>query len=340
MCECEDDSPNMKCLNRECDDCGLRLLNLQQEETDISETAPKVQWTRYEYVKLNIKNKKEIRKLTLVKKETSPGEMFDYFKDLMSTFPSHQFRANWQSNQLKYLVDNLATNNCICVHDFSENFSCTEKDEIQTSYFQKTEVSLHVTIIYRHAVLEYDGVDSTVEHPNIVTEQLFTISPDLTHDSQFTYEVQKIVSDYLKSISYEIELMHEFTDGCKTQYKSRHCMGSIANIHSKLGYPIIRNYFETSHGKGPQDAAGGLVKNMAGMAILRGNEIIQSAKDLFQFAEKKLQQPQNGGSCKRRIFRYMDRSALFSITIKGDVATSISLKIATPHPNFTLLEAL
>jgi hypothetical protein len=102
------------------------------------------------------------------------------------------------------------------VHDFSENFSCFEKHELQTSYFQKTEVSLHVSIIYRHAILEYDHVDSTEENPNIVGEHFFVVSPDPVHDNHFTYQVQKMISEYLESISYNTEVMHEFTDGCQT----------------------------------------------------------------------------------------------------------------------------
>ena len=50
--------------------------------------------------------------------------------------------------------------------DFSENYRCTDLKELQSSYFQKTEVSIHVTTIHRHAVLEYDGVES----PEIITE--------------------------------------------------------------------------------------------------------------------------------------------------------------------------
>jgi hypothetical protein len=35
------------------------------------------------------------RRLTLVRKVTKVGEMFDYFKTLLETFPAHQHRANW-----------------------------------------------------------------------------------------------------------------------------------------------------------------------------------------------------------------------------------------------------
>jgi hypothetical protein len=70
-----------------------------------------------------------------------------------------------------------------------------------TDYFQKLEASIHVTLIYKHALLELDGVESTNENPKVITEQCFVISDDDKHDQHFTHFVQKQVSEYLKSIS-------------------------------------------------------------------------------------------------------------------------------------------
>lgn len=169
MCKSDSEEPARKCRIRECENCGIDNFEVLPEESDMSEIVYRVNWTRYEYTKICVKSKDIKKKLCLVKKGTSPGEMFNYFKEILVTFPAHQFRANWQSNQLKQLLGNLARQDCICVHDFSENFSCFEKHELQTSYFQKTEVSLHVSVVYRHAILEYDRVDSTRENPNIAT---------------------------------------------------------------------------------------------------------------------------------------------------------------------------
>jgi hypothetical protein len=41
----------------------------------------------------------------------------------------------------------------------------------------------------------------------------------------------------------------------QAQYKSRNCMGDVSRMQGELGYSkIIRNFYETSHAKGPQDA--------------------------------------------------------------------------------------
>jgi hypothetical protein len=44
---------------------------------------------------------------------------------------------------------------------------------------QRTEVSIHVTIIYRHSLLDVDGESSTPDDPNIVCEHFYVISPHL-----------------------------------------------------------------------------------------------------------------------------------------------------------------
>jgi hypothetical protein len=70
---------------------------------------------------------------------------------------------------------------------------------------------------------------------------------------------------------------------------------------------LIRNYYETAHAKGPQDAVGGFLKNQADYAVLRGKATIQCAKDLYKFAEENPQQPKcKNGNYKRRIFRYVE----------------------------------
>ena len=55
---------------------------------------------------------------------------------------------------------------------------------------------------------------------------------------------------------------------------------------------------------GPQDAAGGLLKRQADMAVLRGNISINNAKDLYEYAVSNL--VETNSICKRRIFRYVE----------------------------------
>jgi hypothetical protein len=290
-----------ECVERNCKRCGTKLLDLLPEEMDVSDTAPDVEWERYDYVNVQLKNGVKRRKLCVVKKSTKPGYLFKYLTDTLETFPAHQFRATWQQKQLTALKETLPLNQCICIHDFSENYKCSEQNEIQASYYQKTEVSIHVSVIHRHGVKDYDGVDEQ----NIISELFYVISPDQSHDHHFVHHNQQLIANYSREINCNVDIMHEFTDGCTAQYKSRHCMGSASFACSDFGYQqFVRNYFETSHAKGPQDAAGGLLKRQADLAVMKG-DIIQSACDLFSFASDNLSIPKSG-IYKRRVFRYIE----------------------------------
>ena len=104
--------------------------------------------------------------------------------------------------------------------------------------------------------------------------------------------------------------MHEWTDGCSAQYKSRHCMGDVSYSVADFGYPTIWNYFETSHAKGPQDGAGANLKFKANMAVRRRQKVIQNAHDLFEFAQENLRLPLEKASLSQRIFFYVEQHAL------------------------------
>ena len=270
-------------------------------ELDVSESAEEVGWERYEYGNFTHSGTQVKRKLVLVKKTTKIGELYQHLISLLETFPSHNFRADWQHTQAKRLIETLPAGDVLVDHDYSENYRCTEKNEIQSSHFQKTEVSIHVSIINRHAVLEHDGVESMPDDQRLIQEQFFVISPDRKHDHHFTFHVQNMMNEYLMSISYPLQTIHEYTDGCADQYKSRHCLGSLTQVATKLNCTIVRNFYETSHAKGPQDAAGGYLKQQADLAVLRGKTIIQSAKDFYDFVSEELSTPKQSAVCKSRI---------------------------------------
>ena len=301
------------CVNRTCESCGIDGLQLLEEETDTTPTAPKVKWQRFEYVNIQHADGQEKRKLQLVIKETDPGNLFKHLKELLKGFPSHQFRASWQHEQLERLLDNLPQNHVCCIHDYSENYSCNYQNEVQSCYYSQTQASIHVTILHRHALNDTDGVGSLPDAPLLVTEHIFVISPDCKHDHHSVHQCRGLIADYLKSIQYNATVMHEFTDGCSAQYKSRHCMGDVSFSVTDFGFFTIRNYYETSHAKGPQDGAGANLKHKADMAVIKGNEIIQNARDLFDYAERNLKEPapsryqSENVTLKRRIFFYVDK---------------------------------
>ena len=166
---------------------------------------------------------------------------------------------------------------------------------------------IHVTVLHRHSMAEVDGEDSTLDSPKIVTEHLFVISPDLKHDHHSVHHCCTLVAKYLTEIRYPVKTMHEWTDGCLAQYKSRHCMGDTSYSVADFGFPTIRNCFETSHAKGPQDGACANLKFKADMAVIRWQKITQNAVNLYEFAQEQPQVPSEKASLSRRIFLYVEQ---------------------------------
>ena len=135
---------------------------------------------------LEIPDGKEKKKISLIQKDTPPVQLFSYFKELLKMYPGHSFMARWQCEQLDNLLDHLPLGHVVCVYDYSEGYTCRKQDKIQSEYYYVAKVSLHVTILYHHAVEAVDGVESTEEDPQTVKEHIFVISddPGQDHDTQ------------------------------------------------------------------------------------------------------------------------------------------------------------
>ena len=87
-------------------------------------------------------------------------------------------------------------------------------------------------------MMSIDGEESPEDDPVVVTKYLFVISPDYKHN----HHSPDLVAGYLNDINCPITVMHEFTDGCSAQYKSRHCMGNVSHSAVDFGVTTIRNY--------------------------------------------------------------------------------------------------
>jgi hypothetical protein len=80
---------------------------------------------------------------------------------------------------------------------------------------------------------------STTGDPHVITEHFHVISNDEKHHHHFTHYVQNQIAEYLRSISCDVYVMHEFCNGCASQYKSRHCLGDLSNSFREFGYRKI-----------------------------------------------------------------------------------------------------
>ena len=326
----------IKCLNRDCNLCGVQKFQMLPEELS-DETDEVVIWRHYAYVGTGkfLSNGQEKKKIALITKQTPPRHLFNYFLDLLKDYPYHSFMAKWQRDQMDNLIEHLPINDVLCVHDYSEGYSCRQQDELQSEYFDVAKVSLHITILYRHAVESMDGRASTEEDPHIVKEHLFVISDDDVQDYHAVHKAQELVKGYLEdTVKMDIHKMHEFTDGCAAQYKSRNCVGDLSCSLADFGFLVQRSFFETSHAKGEQDAAGANVKQKVSQAVLRKTAFIRSGKDMTEFLNSTFTSPtattfasrQKAVGLERRVFFYVPTEGAEAIARKRPGRTFKELK--------------
>ena len=79
-----------------------------------------------------------------------------------------------------------------------------------------------------------------------------------------------------------------FSDGCAGQYKN--CKNFMNLCHHSVDFGLEAEwlFFATSHGKGPCDGVGGLLKRMATKASLQRpyQDQIQTPHQLYEFAKQ------------------------------------------------------
>ena len=83
----DQDYHKLKCLKRECKDCGVHNLVSLPEEKGVGNHE--VEWKWYDYISTGklTTDGKDMKKIALVEKCTGPKELFDYFIQLLGQFP-------------------------------------------------------------------------------------------------------------------------------------------------------------------------------------------------------------------------------------------------------------
>ena len=147
------------------------------------------------------------------------------------------------------------------------------------------------------------------------------VSDDDVQDYHSVHKAQELIIGYLEShLQITINKLHEFTDGCAAQYKSRHCLGDLSCCLADYGFLVQRNFFETSHAKGKQDAAGANVKQKVSHAVLRKTAVIRNAKDMKEYLEDNFTTPAASTFASRSKAVGLARRIFFYVPSEGDEA--------------------
>ena len=208
----------------------------------------------------------------------------------------HTFMAQHQQRQFQACVRNLPLGHAVLLFDFSENHSLNIPREVQSLHWVVKQATILVCVVWRHASMEVDGVQSTLEKPVLVKDYVYMLSDDRKHDHRFFEYMRKVViEEYFVGRGLpKPTFLHEWADGCAAQNKCAAGFADVANSKREwvYGIPCQRNFFETAHAKGEQDGAGAHVKHAAAVAVISEGDKwyakILCAADLYAFCCERL----------------------------------------------------
>jgi len=226
------------------------------------------------------------------------------------SYAQHVHRWWWQaqvfSNKLEMLKD---YGHIAIAMDFAENYTILEPIEVQTQYFSNRQIVVLVMIVYRrvpasdHVVSDSSADDDDDDDGSgdiIATEQYFFISEDTRKGCEFVHHCIIKLLNYWRN---ELERpnpshIHTWSDGCAGDFKSRHAFLDKAMLWLQIaadappGSPVTMvtcNFFESGHGKGSWDGAGGWFKNtqqIAGIAGEHGQGLRRTLADIADLVNK------------------------------------------------------
>ena len=153
--------------------------------------------------------------------------------------------------------------------------------EPQSHFWDHTQITLHTTVAYYKCYCEH-----------LITEYIYHVTPDKTHDWKAVDHFTKLSIEHLKQKGVEIKKIHEFMDQAPNQYKS--C--TIFNHLSECHIPVCHHYLGPRHGKLSADHGSGIFKQWYTREMLAENTTVQNAFDLAKEAEVLTKQPK-GESC-------------------------------------------
>lgn len=258
--------------------CGLDIQ--QNPETfiksecliDMDKLPEKVQFSKWKRVVLE--NQKKKMKIVVVNLDRQ--SFYDELMKEIDTFKIHYHVMITQYQQTRILKENLPKHEIVLHMDFAENYNCKTADEIQSAYWNNTQITLHPMVLY------YRGSDEKIQHKSYVA-----VSECLSHSSSTVLAIlQKL---FLEKIELpecnEINYIHYWTDSPTSQYRNRFIFDAIVNHETLFGCPATWNFYESGHGKNVCDGLGGTVKRVADEYVRSGKCTIQDVDDFMKWAE-------------------------------------------------------
>lgn len=202
-----------------------------------------------------------------------------YENELKKLIP-HSFLSKSQSKFLKNTKSSLKEGEVAVITDFAENHTFHLQEETQSFNFNRPQATLQVAVVYYK------------EHNELKNLNFVGISDVLKHDYKAVHVFIGKLITFLKKRIATLSHIKYFSDGAGSQYKNKFGFINLCHHMDDFGVSAEWHFFATSHGKGPCDGIGGVVKRKAYQANLKRDAMnqIKTAKELFDFCESEFEE--------------------------------------------------
>lgn len=239
---CSDE--NKTCMLQECNECGDLKLFKEMVESIPPETLGKEvyykQWSKSEDNRIFKNSKHEI-----------VNEALYVLESQLVYFLWHVYIKRTQTTYFDNLQKNLPLETLLMQIDFSENYTHTYQDEIQSAHWENKSFTLYTAMIY------YCHNEETSQKV-IKAEPYVIVSDYLHHDKYAVITFNKMIVESFKRKypDFAIKNIEFQSDGTSQHFKQKFTLYHM----TQSSIPTKWNFSATSHGKGGIDGIGGTVK--------------------------------------------------------------------------------
>ncbi|XP_048245740.1 uncharacterized protein LOC124116006 [Haliotis rufescens] len=180
-----------------------------------------------EWRRVDVEGKKKMKVVKIIKNAT---DFKNYMLLEFAEFRDHVGRVKSQYAAIHELKDTLPDGHIIIQMDFAENFTCSSMDEIQSAYWNPTNVTLHPVVVYYK-------LDKLV-HKNFIY-----VSDVNQHNSTAVLTILKRMLPELKTTFPDATHVHYWTDSPSSQYRNRYMFDVILKHKELFGLEALVGRF-------------------------------------------------------------------------------------------------
>ena len=146
LCPTSDKFANLKCIDRECTNCGVHELRKQLDQRQATAQPETIKWQQWEKSQQDVG--KGIAQLDKAEKTSSVVDCIDELCAELGPLAKHHFNAKWQSAQYSSITSNVPEGCAVITLDFAKIYRCEHQDQPQAAYYGDSQVTIHPVVMH------------------------------------------------------------------------------------------------------------------------------------------------------------------------------------------------